>query len=338
MEEFIEIDGAEGGGSVLRVGLGLAVALKKPIRVRNIRGARKDPGLKPQHLAGLLATAQLCNAALEGATVGSRAITFIPQEITRRKLTVTVPTAGAVGLVLQPLQIACLAAPQEVEVVIEGGGTFGKWAPPLPYLERVNFAILARLGYLTQVHTERYGFYPRGGARVQARFYPPQIQGPIQLDERGSLQKIQGLSFATQALSAAKVAERQAQAAQAKLQRAFSGTSISVEPRYVEASSIGSAVVLWAAFEQTILGADELGERGVPSERIGQLAAEKLIAELQSKATLDVHMADQIIPLLALYGGSFRCRELTDHIRVNMSIAEQLTDRSFAVEDGKISC
>ncbi len=128
--EIVTVDGAEGGGSVLRVAIGLAVALQKPVRVVNIRGARKDPGLKAQHLAGLLATAQLCDAQVEGAKLGSREVLFVPKRINKPKLRAEVPTAGAVGLVLQPLQIACLAAEHDVEVFVDGGGTFGKWAPP----------------------------------------------------------------------------------------------------------------------------------------------------------------------------------------------------------------
>jgi RNA 3'-phosphate cyclase len=337
MSDIIEIDGAEGGGSVLRVGIGLAVALQRGVRVVNIRGARKDPGLKHQHLAGLLATAQLCDARLEGAYLGSREITFIPKGISRRKLTVKIPTAGAVGLVLQPLQIACLAAKDGVEVEIEGGGTFGKWAPPLPYLERVNFALLARFGYLTQVFVERHGFYPKGGARLRARFYPPQIRGPIVIDGRGGLKSIQGLSFAARELEGAEVAERQARAAYEMLQRAFPEVSLYIEAHYVEAASIGSAVVLWASFEKTILGADKLGERGVRAEIIGRRAAEKLLAEIHSHTTLDVHMADQIIPLIALYGGTFRCREITNHVLINIEVVERLTQRRFVLEDGKIT-
>lgn len=321
---------------MLRVGIGLAVALKKTIKIINIRGGRKDPGLKHQHLAGLLATAELCDGKLTGARLGSREITFTPGEITKRKLTVSIPTAGAVGLVLQPLQIACLAAQREVELEIEGGGTFGKWAPPLPYLERVNFALLARFGYLIQSFVERHGFYPKGGARVRARLYPPQISGTLHIDERGALKSIQGLSFAALPLKKAQVAERQAQAARESLQKAFPEVSPHIEPHYVETASIGSAVVLWATFEGTILGADRLGERGLPAERVGRGAAEKLIGEISSNATLDAHMADQIIPFLAIYGGSFRCREITDHIRINISIAEQLTGKRFTVRDGNI--
>lgn len=325
--EIVTIDGAEGGGSVLRLAVGLAVALQKPVRVVNIRGARKDPGLKAQHLAGLLAAAQLCDAHVKGANLSSREVLFVPGRIAKRKLTAEVPTAGAVGLVLQPLQIACLAAEHDVEVFIEGGGTFGQWAPPLPYLQHVNFALLARFGYPMQAFAERHGFYPKGGARVRATFYRPQLKGPLRFEERGQLQSIQGLSVAALGLKDAKVAERQAQTALEVLKGALPDVGIHIEAQYLDTASLGSAVVLWAKFEDTILGADELGERGVRAETVGRRAAEELLAEIRSEATLDVHMADQIIPFAALFGGVFRCREFTAHITINLDVVAQMTGR-----------
>lgn len=217
------------------------------------------------------------------------------------------------------------------------GGTFGKWAPPLPYLESVHFALLDRCGYSVEVVTERHGFYPKGGARVRTRLHPPRIGGPLTFSKRGSLVEAHGLSIAAEALRKARVAERQAEAASHALLQALSGVDASIEVRYVRTASTGSAVVLWATFERTILGADFLGERGVPAERVGRQAAERLLAELRSEATLDVHMADQIIPLMALYGGSFRCREITEHVRINIDVAERLTGARFVEQEGEIS-
>ncbi len=51
-----------------------------------------------------------------------------------------------------------------------------------------------------------------------------------------------------------------------------------------------------------------------------------------------VRVVNQIIPFLALHGGSFRCREITDHIRINLAIAEQITGRRFTQQDGRITC
>jgi RNA 3'-terminal phosphate cyclase (ATP) len=83
------------------------------------------------------------------------------------------------------------------------------------------------------------------------------------------------------------------------------------------------------------IGGDALGERGVPAEKVGEQAASALISELRSGATLDRHMADQIIPFVALFGGRFFCAELTDHIKTNIWVAGQITGREIrAIERG----
>jgi RNA 3'-terminal phosphate cyclase (ATP) len=46
------IDGSyrEEGGQILRTALALAVILNQPVRIKNIRAGRKNPGLAAQHL------------------------------------------------------------------------------------------------------------------------------------------------------------------------------------------------------------------------------------------------------------------------------------------------
>ena len=60
------IDGSIGGGSVLRVGVPLAIALNKPITVYNIRQHRQKKGLRTQHLTGLQLLCRLTGSVLEG--------------------------------------------------------------------------------------------------------------------------------------------------------------------------------------------------------------------------------------------------------------------------------
>jgi RNA 3'-phosphate cyclase len=333
--ETIVLDGAVGGGSVLRVGVGLAIALQRPLRVINIRQGRPNPGLQAQHLAGLHAAAQLCHADVVGAQIGSREIEFRPGPIKTDHLAIQIGTAGSVALALQPIQIALARCSHGVDVTIEGGGTYGQWAPPIAALEHINFALLRRWGFSASLVVEREGFYPKGGARVRARFEPARISGPLELLERGALRGIRGLSLASHHLQRSRVAERQAEAAVNILRREFPHTAIDVETRYAETLSPGSAVVLWADCEHTIIGGDALGERGVPAERVGERAAAALLAELRSGATLDRHMADQIIPFVALFGGRFFCAELTDHIKTNIWVAGQITGREIrAIERG----
>lgn len=320
-----EIDGAIGGGSVLRIGIGLAAAQGESIRIYNIRKSRPKPGLKAQHLAGLQAIAELSQAQVEGAKLGSQEVLFMPGRISQQKLSVQIETAGSVGLALQPLQLACLAAEYPVQVMIEGGGTFGKWAPPLLYLELVNLAGLKRFGYHGEVTVDRQGFYPKGGARVEALFHHPRITGRLDLSEPGRLLRIIGVSLASHHLRRANVAQRQAEAARKLLQRYQ--VEVSIKTNYADTLSPGSGIVLSAVFEHTVLGSDALGERGKPAELVGEEAATSLIEDLESGATLDRYMSDQIIPFLGLYGGRFRCPQITAHMETNIELIEQLLER-----------
>jgi RNA 3'-terminal phosphate cyclase (ATP)/RNA 3'-terminal phosphate cyclase (GTP) len=329
---MIEIDGATGGGSLLRLAVGLSAATGVPVRVVNIRGARPNPGLQAQHVAGVQVVAELCSAEVRGLHLGSRELEFYPGPIRRTSFQVEISTAGSIGLALQPVQIACLSTTDPITVRILGGATFGRWAPPAPSLAMVNFPLLRRFGYSAQIEVERHGFYPEGGARATARFFPPHIDRPIELLERGNLLRIGGISVASHHLRKAQVAERQARAA-AEVLRGLE-VPIEIEAIYPDTACPGSGISLWAEFEGTILGADAIGEPGKRSEAVGREAAEALLEEIRSSATVDRHMADQLIPFLGLFGGTYRFRELTDHMRVNIEVVSRFTGRRFQLEGG----
>ncbi len=80
MQSLVEIDGSygEGGGQVLRTALALSAITGRATRVYNIRAGRKNPGLAPQHLTGVLAAASICGASVRGAEIGSTELLFSP--------------------------------------------------------------------------------------------------------------------------------------------------------------------------------------------------------------------------------------------------------------------
>jgi RNA 3'-terminal phosphate cyclase len=64
------------------------------------------------------------------------------------------------------------------------------------------------------------------------------------------------------------------------------------------------------------LGADGAGAPGRPAERIGSRAAEQLLDDISSGATVDRHAADQLLIFTALAEGRsvYRAPEITDHV------------------------
>jgi RNA 3'-terminal phosphate cyclase (ATP) len=77
---FVEIDGSvgEGGGQILRSSLALAAVTGKPVKLEKIRAGRKKPGLRRQHLTALKAAAEVCDANVRGAELGSQEVVFEP--------------------------------------------------------------------------------------------------------------------------------------------------------------------------------------------------------------------------------------------------------------------
>jgi len=93
--------------------------------------------------------------------------------------------------------------------------------------------------------------------------------------------------------------------------------------------STGSGITLWAAGK----GASSLGERGLPAEKVGQRAAEEMERELCSPAAVDVHLADQLIPYLALAGGSYSVREISLHTKTNIWTAGQFMEAKIEIRE-----
>jgi RNA 3'-terminal phosphate cyclase (ATP) len=213
-------------------------------------------------------------------------------------------------------------AKEEVELTIKGG-TDVAWSPTIHYLQHVTFKALERLGYSGSVTLEEHGYYPKGGGKVSAFFKPCRLQGFHFLKEED---EIKGISHASNL--PAHVPLRQAEAATARLMEA--GYSSQIEVQSFKAFSTGSGITLWTGYT----GGSALGERGLPAEKVGKCAADEIIPELRAGASLDIHLADQLIPYMALAGdSSYMVRELSPHAATNIWITEQFLDVRFRIEE-----
>ena len=173
---MITIDGSygEGGGQVLRTSLSLSALLGEAVRIETIRAKRPKPGLQAQHLTGVLATAQICSAELEGAELGSQTLTFAPQSPPQAgDYTFDVAearkggSAGSTSLVFQTLLLPLVFADGDSHLTIRGG-THVAWSPPFHYLQHIYLPTLARMGIEATVEINQWGWYPIGGGEIRA--------------------------------------------------------------------------------------------------------------------------------------------------------------------------
>lgn len=340
---MLEIDGStlEGGGQILRTAVALSVILKKPCRIFNIRQGRKKPGLAAQHLLGIRALSQFCNGSLQGDDLGSEQIQFHPGSNYRKHISINIPTAGSITLVLQTLIPPALFAhsidlqKNPVKISFNGGATDTFFSPTIDYFQYVFLKLLEKMGGKVKINILKRGYYPEGGAKLEIEIFPSQLK-QINLTKRESFKKISVISGASELLKNKKVAERQI----AGLREIFGKLKLPIEEKveYYQTQCPGSQICLIADFENTAMGIDNLGKLGKRAEDVGKEAALELLKEQKSEACLDKRLADQILPYLALIPkkSQITVSEITNHCKTNIWVIEKFIEGKFETKGNLI--
>jgi RNA 3'-phosphate cyclase len=326
----IRIDGSqgEGGGQIVRTAAASSAQTGEAVELENARANRSTQGLRPQHVAALEAISQACEGRLEGAEVGSTSFRLEPGEVAGGRVRVETGTAASTVLVAHAL-VPLSDRLDEPLTLVAGGGTDVKHAPTLAHFRRVFVPWARRLGVPVEVGEAREGFYPVGGGRVSLTIHPreePELDEALL--ERG---RLRGIDVHVRIHDLPDhIPERINRTASGLLSGHDAPVHTSVER--VDADCPGVVVDAVADFEQAIVGANALGEKGVPSETVAKHCAGNLAAELASPATVDVHTADQLVPLLpGGPGAGYRAREVTDHLATNVDVVEAFHPGSVEV-------
>jgi len=330
---LLEVDGSQksGSGTILRLSVAIAAILNEPLHIYNIRQKRPQPGLKPQHLEAVLTAAKLCNASVKEAKLGSKELWFYPTEITGGKIEAEIGTAGSIPMLLITVLPICAFAKNQVYIHILKGGTDVSHSPTINYLKHVFLPVLEKMELKASLTVHKYGYYPRGMGEVSVKVQPNPKLVSFRFEEFGLLKSLKGVSVCT-FLADRKVAERQAKAANDFLKTRRYKADIQVVNDFSNPLQKGSSVTLWAETSTgVLLGGDAIGELRKPSEVVGREAAENLLREVEAKATVDSHLADMLVPYMALAEDESRffTRLITEHLETNIWLVQELLDVTF---------
>ncbi len=327
----MEIDGSVGGGQILRTAVSLSALTLMPLKIINIRKNRPNPGLRPQHLSGVKVAGEICKAEVSGLEVGSTTIKFVPKKHDFSDKNIDIGTSGSLPLLFQSLTPTLIFSDKAITIKAKGG-TAGTGAPTVEYIKFVAFPILGRLGIRQpEIEILKQGFYPAGGGMVKVKFSPTKQVQAIKLLERGKVRNIRGFSIAGRL--PLTVAERQANAAKNFLSN--HGFESEIKFSTFETLSAGTSMTIFADCENTVLGSDGIGKLGKRAEKVGEEVAVNLFSSINSCKTFDRHMADQIIPFLALAKGKsvITVEEITNHVMANILVTQKILGVEFKVDE-----
>ncbi len=326
---MIEIDGAfgEGGGQVLRSSLCLSLLTKKPFRIKNIRGGRSRPGLLRQHLTAVSAAREVGLASVEGDTLGSDQITFVPVDIRAGEYAFSIGTAGSTGLVLQTILPALALADGPSSVDIKGG-THNPHSPPFDFLTRTLFPVLGEMGPKIEGVLHRPGFYPSGGGHARYRVVPVERLKSVHMLERGPIEERAICAYVANLPSSIAAREVTTVAEHLSWER-----STGTVERLDDSTGPGNIVTVSIKSQTVTEVFTGFGRKGVSAERVAKKVAKEVEAYLAADVPVGPYLADQLLLWVALAGGgSFRTVLPTGHTNTHRAIIQEFLDVGISVE------
>jgi RNA 3'-terminal phosphate cyclase (ATP) len=336
---MIHIDGSygEGGGQIIRSSLSLALVTGKPFTIAGVRARRKKPGLQRQHLAAVRAAAQVGNAEVRGAELGSTRFSFQPRCVRPGDYTFRIGTAGSTMLVLETLLPALIRENSPSTVCLEGG-THNPFAPPYDFIANTYLPVLRRMGSRVTSQLERYGFYPLGGGRVAVSVDGTPLVRGIELLERGKF--VGGRVRAIVANLPQHIARRECDAL-ARL-TGWADDCFQVE-QITQAHGPGNVVLIELHFAETTETIAAFGQKGVPAEEVAGEAWREAETYLASTAPVGTHLADQIMLPMAIAAShgcssAYRTLPLSEHGRTHLAVIDQFLDVRTSVEQDDSEC
>jgi len=327
---MIELDGSikSGSGTLLRHGVSLATLLAEELHMWSIRAGREKPGLRHQHRQAVLACRDMSRGMVERAEVGSMEIKYRPGKgIRGGYYEWDIGTGGSTTmLAMTVLPLACFAG--EPTTFRLSGGLFQDFAPSAYHMKYVLFPALRKMGINADLEMERPGYAEQGGGVIKVTVKP--VAGKtaaVKLLGRGKIREVKGVALSSH-LRQIRVSDRMRNECDRVLKQG--GYHARLEPIYdTTAGHEGAALAIWADAGDRLFGSDRAGRKGRRAEGIGSYVANNLIEDINSGATVDRFLADQLIIYAALAEGvtEYVIPRVTDHVDANLWLVEHVLRR-----------
>jgi RNA 3'-terminal phosphate cyclase (ATP) len=175
----------------------------------------------------------------------------------------------------------------------------------------------------------RPGYVPGGGGIIEMNVVP-RHRGldALLLSAGGQVSDVHGIALSSH-LAERRVSERMASTCEEQIRGVGMACAIG-RVDDISAVHAGACLAIWATSSAgSWFGADRAGKFGRSSEEIGRFVATTFLEDVRSGATVDRHLADQLVLFCALAHGSssYIVPRHTPHLQSNLWLVAQFGAR-----------
>ena len=281
-------------------------------------------------MTAVKALQEICQARVEGVAIGSKELRFEPGKVKPGEYSFDVGTAGSTSLIFQSLLLPLAFSGGESLVRLKGG-THVPWSPPLHYLSTVFLPVLARMGIRVEMDLKKWGWYPKGGGEIEARIKPVGHLKPLSLGQAWKADWIKVLCASSHLPGHIRERERR------QVEERLSQKNLAARYELIEGPSPGQGNIVFivAGGSPAEAGFSSLGQRGKRAEQVADEAVDSFLAFLESGASVEDHLADQMIPYLALAEGpsEILVQRVSSHLKTNLWVVRQFVQLGIDLKE-----
>ena len=274
------------------------------------------------------AAAAIGCAEVQGASLKSQQLLFVPKQVKPGQYHFDIGTAGSTSLVCQTLLPALLTAEGSSELILEGG-THNPLAPPYEFLQEAFLPLLARMGARVAITLVRPGFFPTGGGQLRVEVEPVSGLQSLELESR------EGKPVLSAKALLARLPEHIAQRELAVVGRDLEiGKEYLTTESFTETAGPGNALIVSVQSRNVIEVFASFGMKGVRAETVAQRLVADTRRYLSAEVPVGKYLADQLLVPLSLAGsGSFRTLRPSAHTLTNIEVLHRFLDARFHCEE-----
>ncbi|MDI9634720.1 RNA 3'-terminal phosphate cyclase [Kamptonema cortianum] len=297
-EPTIVITGAygEGGGILLRTALSMSVLTQRAIKVTSVRGALRKPGLSAEDIAFAKVLAQASGGELQGDEIGSRELEFAPKHSVKPVSSLVDiqslqggKTPGNCLIIAQSLfpTLARAGAYSQLDLT---GETHNNGALSFDAFDRSTLAAHRHQGLYAFASLIKTGFGYGTQGQVSVQIEPSALNS-INWVKRGQL-VTHGATITNTGVPSSAVDQASKLCAELLLQRSI---ECPIEVHEVSGNEPGLSLTIWSEFEQGMGSASGCLNRGGKPKPFVEGVVGKFFDWLDSDATVDSYLADQLM-------------------------------------------